>query len=136
VRPLVVLGMRVGTLPVAARIPPESGKSLRQARRRFICRKGSLKIVDVHRSIDTCPREVPFWNKGFAGDSLLRGIPLRFFEECASLWLCVGCESAENDSVELTDKVGDASGDCSNWGAYFIEEYSVKITWLSIVILG
>jgi hypothetical protein len=34
----------------------------------------------------------------------------------------------ENKSGEVVEIVGDARRGCSKWDAYFIEEYSVKIT--------
>ena len=132
----VVLGVRVGLLPVAARIPPEGGQSLREACRRLICCERSLKVFDVHRSVDFRSGGVPFWNKGFAWGSLLGGIPPMFFKECASCVECLACKSTENGSVEVIDTAGDARRVYSNWGSYFIEEYSVKVTWLLIVILG
>ena len=51
-----------------------------------------------------------------------------FFGVSASGLKCGGCESAGNESVEAVENAGDARWGCSKWGAYFIEEYSVKIT--------
>ena len=139
----IVLSVRVGLLPIAAPIPPKTEQGLRQACRWLAARKRSLKFFDVHRGVDTFSGGVPFWDKGFAWDSLLGGIPPMFSKEYASLLQCSGCESTENRSAELIDKVGDAKRPPCEWSvaysnsaSYFIDEYSVKVTWLSIVILG
>jgi hypothetical protein len=70
----------------------------------------------------------PDWESGFAWISLLGGIPPMFLEVCASGLECEGCECGENKCGEVVEIAGDARRGCSKWRAYFIREYSVKIT--------